>query len=379
MNILINCAGLKKGGGLQVADSVCRFLGDFPQHQFVVVLSSNMEKTVHAVEEFSNTEVLCYSTFATIKAFFSERDNVLDTIVLKKRIDVVLSLFGPVLWTPKSIHICGFARSHLLLTDSPYFTRMSFWERFKNYLQNIALKHVFNRSSKVYFTENSYISEKLRLMFPSKKIYTITNYYNQVFDLPEQQIEHPLPTFDGITLLSVNAPYSHKNMPIAIDIARILKLQYPDFKFRFVLTVKEDQYPEIETSLKENFLLIGEVNINECPSLYYQSDICFQPTLLECFTATYVEAMRTERPIITTDLNFARGLCKNAAIYYEPLSAQKAADAIYEVSTNTSLRNKLITSGKNRLRDFDNYRDRARKLIELVEFEYKNNQNNVKK
>lgn len=37
------------------------------------------------------------------------------------------------------------------------------------------------------------------------------------------------------------------------------------------------------------------------------------PSLLECFTATYPEAMRMERPIVTTDLAFAQGLCGEAA------------------------------------------------------------------
>lgn len=39
MNILINCSILKVGGGVQVRDSIYRALGQFEQHELVVILS----------------------------------------------------------------------------------------------------------------------------------------------------------------------------------------------------------------------------------------------------------------------------------------------------------------------------------------------------
>ena len=49
MNILINCSNLKNGGGLQVADSICGQLHRFPQHQFVVVLSTFLVATAERI------------------------------------------------------------------------------------------------------------------------------------------------------------------------------------------------------------------------------------------------------------------------------------------------------------------------------------------
>ena len=37
MIFLINSSNLKKGGGLQVADSVCCLLERFPEHYFIVI------------------------------------------------------------------------------------------------------------------------------------------------------------------------------------------------------------------------------------------------------------------------------------------------------------------------------------------------------
>jgi len=93
----------------------------------------------------------------------------------------------------------------------------------------------------------------------------------------------------------------------------------------------------------------------------------FQPTLLECFSATYPEAMKMEVPIVTTDLEFARGLCGNAAIYYSPLSARDAAGAIYKTATDKALQTQLKDAGKQQLLSYDTYDQRAEKLIGILE------------
>ena len=105
----------------------------------------------------------------------------------------------------------------------------------------------------------------------------------------------------------------------------------------------------------------------ECPNLYEQADIMFMPTLLECFTATYPEAMRMEVPIVTTDLEFARGLCCDAACYYSAVDPAAAAEAIYKVATDEAYRLRLTTNGKKQLKKFDNYEQRAEKLVEILE------------
>ena len=139
------------------------------------------------------------------------------------------------------------------------------------------------------------------------------------------------------------------------------------FRFRFVFTIDEDEFQEIPTELKECFCFIGKVDVSECPSLYQQADIMFQPTLLECFTATYAEAMRMEVPIVTTTLSFAKGLCHDAALYFSPLSAKEAADCIFRLLKDLDTRRKLVEEGKKQLIIFSTAQERADKLISILE------------
>lgn len=58
MNILINASNLKRGGGLQVADSICEQLELFPHHNFIVVLSSYLSETHKRIKHINNAKVL---------------------------------------------------------------------------------------------------------------------------------------------------------------------------------------------------------------------------------------------------------------------------------------------------------------------------------
>ena len=368
MIILINASDIKAGGGIQVADSVCCELYNYPQHHFIAVLSSYMNKTADRLKCFDNVEVVEYDyPKYNLWLLLTGRDPFMDGLIRDKGVDSVVSIFGPNLWVPKCPHISGFARPHLVIPESPYFTRMGKKERAKEAISNLILKYFFKRSSKYFYTENPYISERLKQLLPDTTVYTITNNYNQVFEHPEKWAEKRLPEFDGYTFLCVTAPYPHKNLPIAIDIAKYLKEMKPEFKFRFAYTINKEDFVDIPQDLSECFELIGKVDITECPTLYKQCTIAFQPSLLECFTATYPEAMIMGKPIVTTNMEFAQGLCGDAACYYEAVNPVAAAEALYKVANDKEYADRLTRAGKARLEHYDTYAERARKIIEIAE------------
>lgn len=367
MIILINCSNLKAGGGLQVADSVCSQLYRFSQHKFVVVLSSGLDFTKEQILGYSNVDIFTYNIPNAVKTIIGGRDAFLDQLVENSHAEVVFTVFGPSRWCPKVPHLSGFAMAQIVVLDSPFYFRMTTVQSVQWCIWRNVRKWLFRKSSKYFWTENPYISEKLGKLFGDKQIYTVTNYYNQVFDKPDAWSRKILlPEFDGTTCLSISAHYPHKNFEILVDVVRILKKKYPKFKVRFVLTFDAGEMP-VPDDIKDCFVFIGSVDVSECPNLYEQCDIMFMPTLLECFTATYPEAMRMERPIVTTDLEFARGLCGDAACYYSAVDPQAAAEAIYKVATEEEYRKQLVENGKKRLLTYDNYEQRVEKLINILE------------
>lgn len=360
---LINASNLKNGGGLQVADSICRQLPKFKSHFFIVVLSSALNSTIKAMAGMSNVKCVKYDLKDDWRSLLLGRNRFLDSLVEEYNVDSVLTVFGPSRWRPRVPHLCGFARAQLLKDVNP---------NINNSLKERATYKVwewgFRRSSDTFYTENPYISNMLpKLLGKNVGVYTVTNYYNQVFDQPEMwRCNVKLPNFDGVTMLTVSSTAVHKNLKIMVPVAEYLEHHHPDFKFRFVLTCNEAPF-ELPEHLSKHFCFIGKVDVTECPNLYEQADIMLMPTLMECFTATYPEAMRMEVPIVTTDLEFARGLCGDAACYYSPMSAEDCAEAIYKVASDEAYRLQLTTKGKEQLKKFDNYEQRAVKLVRILE------------
>lgn len=368
MVFLINASKEKAGGGLQVTDSICRSLNQYPQHYFYVVLSDRLLATSEAISCFSNVTTYIHTFKDNIRTLATGRYAFLDNLVEKLHVEVVLTVFGPSRWAPKVSHLCGFARAQLLMPESPYLQVMTLKQRVIEKILNWFVKRYFNPcKDKFFYSENKMISERVEKLFPGSKCYTITNYYNQVFDHPEQWRVRQLPSFDGVTLLTIATYYPHKNLSISLGISRYLKDKYKGFKFRFVFSVDEKDFGVIPEDLKEHFCFIGTVDISECPSLYQQCDIAFQPTLIECFTASYPEAMRMERPIITTDMAFAKGLCGEAAAYYSAMDAGDAAEAIYRIANDKDYSDRLVAKGKEQLLSFDDYNSRGEKIIKILE------------
>lgn len=364
--ILINASNLKVGGGIQVADSICCELSKYPNYNFIVILSDFLENTRSKIAGVDNITTVTYNIKNSLQTLLLGRDRFLDSIVRRNKVSAVITIFGPSRWNPLVPHISGFAMAHLVLSNSPYFRTLDFFEKLKSQIKIKLLDIYFKRSADYFYTENPFITTLLQKRWTNKTIHTISNNYNQLFDNPCNWNNIKLPEFDGKTILCISANYPHKNLQISIFISRYLKSKYPDFKFRFVFTIDPSAL-NIPNDLKEHFLLIGKVDISQCPSLYNQCDISFQPSLLECFTATYAESMKMRKPIITTDLDFAKGLCGDSALYYSPLDANDAAEEIIRLSQDKKLEFKLIEAGQKQLLKFDSAELRFKRILNIVE------------
>jgi glycosyltransferase involved in cell wall biosynthesis len=91
----------------------------------------------------------------------------------------------------------------------------------------------------------------------------------------------------------------------------------------------------------------------------------FLPTHLECFSASYPEAMKMERPILTSNFSFATTVCHDSALYFDNLDPKDIAEKIKEVFHNEKLYNDLVNKGKKRLTIFNNSRGQAEKYLKI--------------
>jgi glycosyltransferase involved in cell wall biosynthesis len=368
MIILINCSNLKVGGGLQVAHSFLYEIKNNEDHQFVVVLSDFLKYQINQSEFPDNFNFFHYSIKPSVLKALNGNDKFLTEIEDKYNPEVVFSVFGPTYWQPKAKHICGFAKPDYIYKDSPYFNQISFFQKLK--LSAMEFFHMFDfrNNNEGLITESADVTKILQEKV-TQKVVTVTNYYNQIFEneaLWDKKIVIK-ESEETIKLLTISSNYPHKNLAIIKKVIPVLKENFPEFQFKFFLTIDKNEFGILESdTLNDNIEFLGKVTIKQCPNLYSQCDFLFLPTLLECFSASYCEAMFMQKPILTSDLSFATGICGNAASYFDATDAEDIANKIVDLASNLSLQKQLIENGLEQLKTFDSAKVRARKYLQII-------------
>jgi len=360
MRILVNTSCLTRGGGLQVALSFIEECRAHPEHDYHIVL----EQSIHT--SFDTKSFPENHTFYAIKKPSRHPKSILQLKALEKTLapDCVFSVFGPAYWTPKAPHLVGFALPPFY-DDSPYKNLLSRLELFKHQSLRRFKYQRFAKEADALVAETDYIRSLLLKLFPHIPTYTVSNTFHRCFSLakPVATINQETPPI--YKLLYVSAYYRHKNFEIIPEVVDAL-LHRGVKDFCFYLTLPEAVYAQIiPEKYRYHVLTVGPQHIENCPSLYQQCHCSFIPTLTECFTATYPESMVMRRPILTSDLSFARSLCGEAALYFQPLNPEDIAEKIILLMHNKELQNSLILKGEAQVKLFHSAADRATAYLDI--------------
>lgn len=369
MKILINTSNLYVGGGLQVALSFLNELKQMEQkHEYHVFLSQAVDKQVNQNEFPANFKF--YLIEKSPSSLKSRRSIVsrLDALEEQIKPDIVFSVFAPTYWRPKTTHIVGFALGWLTNPKSEAYETLGMRQKIKRNLDSLYKKFYVKRDADFYIVETDDVREKMYrvLNIPKQDIFVVGNTYSEYFDREDA------PTFElaekrsnEFRLITIAHNYPHKNLLVIKEVLPYLKSE--KFHYKFFVTIDEKSYQEHFEGMNEQVINLGPVPSKYCPSLYQQCDALFLPTLLESFTASYPEAMKMQKPILTSDLSFAHSICGDAAVYFDPLDPKDIAEKIIRLSEDKVLQNELIDKGLERLESFETAKSRAQKYIDICE------------
>lgn len=288
--------------------------------------------------------------------------------VLEKKIspDVIISTSGPSYFHSLAPQIVGFNLPLYIYPESPFFEQLSIKKRLRLLLKKMIHFHFFKRDTAAYVVQTDDVNIRVRNALKTENVYTVTNTYSGFFvDPPEVTRKLPAREPGEIRLLTVSAYYPHKNLEIIPLVLKEMQL-HDDICIKFIMTL-DQVYFNRHMKHDRSILNVGSISNAECPSLYKECDIIFLPTLAECFSAAYPEAMIMGKPIITSDLPFARAICSNAALYVNPMNPAEIAEAIVRVITNNDLYGSLVEKGFERLKVFDTPIIRAAKYLNICE------------
>lgn len=363
MRILVNASNIYVGGGAQVSLSFIYHLQQFTKHKFFVLASQKIADQLNINELTDNIEV------KTINHGFSDelkrKSKIMQGFEADFNPDVVFTIFGPSYWTPKAPHLMGFAMPWLINPDSKAFKELSPKMWIKKNMQNIIKFYFTKKNAKHFVVETEDVKQRLKKYFnvPLPNTLVADNTYNHHFKDVEVS---PTRNSEFFELITITANYPHKNLKIINNVIPILKER--GLKVRFTLTIPNEDFQNTFGSESAFLRNVGPVNSKDCPHWYNKSDALFLPTLLECFTASYPEAMIMKRPILTSDLPFAKQICKEGnALFFDPLNPENIADQIEKLVKYESLYNQLVENGLTRVKEFMTSKQRAEAYISFLE------------
>lgn len=364
--VLISGVNLHTGGGVQVATS---FL-----HELSLIQNNNVSIDVFVSTEVAdglarlNTNTSDFNSYEVIntyglKAFFSRSNSRI------KNYDVVFTVFGPNYSRARGKkEIVGFAQLWILNFENPISERMSFLS--KNILRlKFCSQWLFFLRADHYIVELEHVKEGL---ITSKGIDSdkITVVYNTVSSLYLDTIKwKPILIEKEKEVLSlgiVARDYPHKNLEVLPFVAEILNTKY-NIKSHFYVTLNELEWANKNDFFKKYVSTVGSLSPEQCPSFYEQIDGVVFPSLLECFSATPLEAMVMSKPLFASDRGFVRDVCGSHATYFDPLDANNIADHIANYFKSNLDRTDQLQQARNHALNFSSAKGRAEQYLEIIQ------------
>jgi glycosyltransferase involved in cell wall biosynthesis len=157
---------------------------------------------------------------------------------------------------------------------------------------------------------------------------------------------------DRFVLLCLSKYYEHKNLDTLADLFESHGEQLAEVTV--ILTVDSAQHRKApafisrirQPHLRKHLVNVGPIGQEEIAGYFTASKGLILPTLLESFSGAYLEAMHFGRPILTSDRDFAREVCGEAARYFDPYEPASIRDAILELRDSADLRRRLVAAGR---------------------------------
>lgn len=323
--ILVEAHNVIKGGGVNVVLSFLSYLVNIKE-EFLVVLPDTIQYRKYAYEKNINViwETPDWNRYIS-KIFKTKR---LKRIIDDHNITKLFS-FGNIAYKTQVPQVLLIQNAYITLEDDLVWERMSLTNRYYlKFMKWYILKNI-NHADKI-FVQTETIRTYLEKSFHVKNILVAPN----VIDVSELGDKDILSNYlrDGVLkLLFLSKYYPHKNFEILPSLCELINKKSLPVKITLTLDINDKTEKRVLDSLK-NFSgiiqNIGPVDYSELRNIYQMHNAIFLPSLLESFSSNYIEAQYFNRFILTSDRAFAREVCGDQAIYFDPNSPSDILEKI---------------------------------------------------
>lgn len=322
---------------------------------------ANLKNMNSKFSRFSSYEV--FNTYG-LSALWSELGSKV------RGFDVVFTIFGPLyLWSVRAVSIVGFAQAWIIYPKNEAYRSLSFMEKIKTRLKFFMQSLFFKRANRlVVELEHAKKGLVARGFLDAGRVDVVHNCLSSVYLRSEQWT--PLSKSiakKNFSIGFVGRDYPHKNTNIIPEI-KIFLHNIHGLDVDFYVTLNTMEWNAKSDLFRDNVNNVGMLDVAQCPSFYQQMDAVIFPSLLECFSATPLEAMAMNKPLFASDRGFVRDVCGDFARYFDPENASAAADLIADYINNQAGRDGAkLAAAREHVIAFSNSGQRAADYLNIMQ------------
>lgn len=362
---LINAANLHTGGGVQVATSFIAELAlmkNLPVN-LTVWASIEVDQNLKAMKcDISNLPTYKIVNVHGIRLLFSKLNRSINDY------DAVFTIFGPLyVWRPSFVNIVGFAQPWIIYKNNEIYEKLPWFERFILRFK-FSIQAFFFKKTDVLIVELEHVRQGLISagISSADKIHVVNNCLSSIYYSPEKWLPVELPKVTGNFKFGfVGRNYPHKNTEIFPLVREILYEKF-NLNVDFYVTFNDVEWENCSSEFKNSVINVGALSVVQCPTFYKKMDGVIFPSLLECFSATPLEAMAMERPLFASERSFNRDICQNYANYFDPLDPASAAAVIANYIKDGSKVDEVLQDAKKHAFSFSNSQERAHQYLDCL-------------
>ena len=367
-SVCVNASNLHAGGGVQVAVSFVYELSNLARqrnYSLSVIVSTEVHRDLMGLGADTNLffEYLVVDTYGlgSLSRSFGK---------LMAKFDLVFTVFGPAYFFGyRGVSLVGFAQPWIIYPDNEIYRSRSLWGRMLLRVK-FGFQRIFFGSSAALIVELEHVRHRivdLGVMSRSR-VHVVPNAISALYFKPEQWRSVELvKRRDVLSFGFIGRDYPHKNTDFLL---RLKKSLYSKFGVDadFFVTFSESEWLAKSEDFRANIVNVGPLSVSQCPSFYSQMDAIVFPSLLECFSATPLEAMAMKTPLFASDRGFVRDVCGDYVGYFDPSNEMDAAALIAASLTNGWLVDQSrLEAARVHAVQFSSAEGRARKYLDIVE------------
>lgn len=332
---LVNCFSSKVGGGKVILENYLKAVSrNNKENKYFFLVPRKLEYL-----SFNSSTICVFSfpKFLKIKIF----QPVLYFIILpiwirRKNVDVVIN-FADI--------IIPFVKNQVYYFDWAYAIEYSEddWKKMPQLLRitrkfKVFLIIILIRWSTIIICQTSLMRDGLvsRFGIPEKDILVMHTPVDDVFlkYTEEKKLDYLNYSSSEKLVLFYPSSYSdHKNFDYIIDLFR--KITFEQLPVRLLLTIEKKTSKRFWDKVEEYGITgietIGQVDIAKIAETLTNAHFLFFPSKLESYGLPLMEAMALSKPIIVSDLPYARVLCKNLVNYIDSEKTESAFALIQDI------------------------------------------------